>query len=68
MQVSQCSLCSICKFSTKSCPNYFDDIYVSLEINGLHVCSSDQKSDVPHQKANVRQKPYLMLVPHFGAI
>ena len=39
-RVSQCSLCSIYKFSTKSCPNYFDEIYVPLETNGVHTRSS----------------------------
>ena len=47
-RVSQCSLYSIYKFSTKSCPNYFDEIYVPLETNGVHTCSSYQKLNVPH--------------------
>ena len=34
-RVSQCSLCSIYKFFTKNCPNYFDEIYVPLETNGV---------------------------------
>ena len=29
-RVSQCSLCSIYKFFTKNCPNYFNEIYVPL--------------------------------------
>ena len=55
-RVSQCSLCSIYKFSTKSCPNYFDEIYVPLETNGVHTRSSYQKLNVPHRKTNVGQK------------
>ena len=55
-RVSQCSLCSIYKFSTKSCPNYFDEIYVPLETNGVHMRSSYQKLNVPHRKTNVGQK------------
>ena len=34
-----CSLCSIYKFFIKYCPNYFDEIYVPLETNGLHTRS-----------------------------
>ena len=34
-RVSQCSLCSIYKFFTKNCPNYFDEIGVPLETNGV---------------------------------
>ena len=33
--VSQCSLCSIYKFFTKNCPNYFAEIYVPLETTGV---------------------------------
>ena len=38
-RVSQCSLCSIYKFFTKNCLNYFNEIYVSLETNGVHTRS-----------------------------
>ena len=31
-------------------------MYVTLEINGIHTCSSYQKLSVPHQKTNVGQK------------
>ena len=55
-RVSQYSLCSVYKFFTKNCPNYFDEIYVPLEINGIHTRSSYQKLDVPHRKTNVGQK------------
>ena len=55
-RVSQCSLCSIYKFFTKNCPNYFDEIYVPLKTNGVHKHSSYQKLNVPHQKTNVGQK------------
>ena len=55
-RVSQCSLCSIYKFFTKNCPNYFDEIYVPLKTNGVHKRSSYQKLNVPHQKTNVGQK------------
>ena len=53
---SQCSLCSICTFFTKNFPNYFDEIYVPLETNGVPTHSSYQKLNVPHQKTNVGQK------------
>ena len=33
--VSQCSLCSVYKFFTNNFPNYFDEIYVPLEINEI---------------------------------
>ena len=55
-RISQCSLCSIYKFFAKNCPNYFDEIYVPLETNGVHTGSSYQKLNVPHRKANVGQK------------
>ena len=42
-RASQCFLCSVCKFLTKNCPNYFDETYVPLEINGVHTRSSYQK-------------------------
>ena len=44
------------KFFTKNCPNYFDEIYFPLEINGIHTRSSYQKLNVPHRKTNVGQK------------
>ena len=67
-RISQCSLRSIYKFFTKNCPknclkylNYFDEIYVPLDTNGVHTRSSYQKLNVPHRKTNVRQKalPYV---------
>ena len=54
-RVWQISLCSVYKFLAKDCPNYFDEIYVLLEINGIHKGLSYQKLNVPHQKSNVRQ-------------
>ena len=55
-RISQCSLCSIYKFFAKNCPNYFDEIYVPLETNGIHTPSSYQKLSVSHRKTNVGQK------------
>ena len=55
-RVSQCSLCSIYKFFTKNCLNYFDEINVPLETNGAHRLSSYQKLNVPHLEKNVGQK------------
>ena len=43
-------------FFTKNCPNYFDEICVLLETNGVHTRSSYQKLNVPHRKTNVGQK------------
>ena len=54
--VSQCSLCSRYKFFNKNCPNYFAEIYVPLETNGVQTRSSYQKLNVPHRKTNVVQK------------
>ena len=56
-RISQCSLCSIYNFFVKNCPNYFDEIYVPLETNGVHTRSPYQKLNVPHRKTNVGQKP-----------
>ena len=52
-RVSECSLCSIYKFYTKNCPNYFDELYVPLETDRVHTRSSYQKLNVPHRKTNV---------------
>ena len=40
---------------------YDNEIYVPLEINGVHTRSSYQKLNVPHRKTNVGQKalPYI---------
>ena len=54
-RVSQYSLCSIYNFFTKNCPNYFDEICVLLETNGVHTLSSYRKLNVPHRNANVGQ-------------
>ena len=55
-KISQCSLYSIYNFFAKNCPNYFDETYVLVETIGVHTCSSNQKLNVPHRKANVGQK------------
>ena len=55
-RVWQCSLSSIYKFFTKNYPNYFDEIYVSLETNGVQTRLSYQKLNVPYRKRNVGQK------------
>ena len=34
------SLCITYKFFTKNCPNYFDEIYVPLETNGVRTRSN----------------------------
>ena len=62
-RVSQCSLCSMYKFFTKNCPNYFDEIYVPLETNGVRARSSYQKLNVPHQKTIFRQKALSYIGP-----
>ena len=62
-RISQCSLCSIYKFFAKNCPNYFDEIYVPLETNGVHTRSSYQKLNVPHGKTNVGQKALFYVGP-----
>ena len=62
-RISQCSLISIYKFFAKNCPNYFDEIYVPLETNGVHKRSSYQKSNAPHQKTNVGQKALSYVCP-----
>ena len=55
-RVSQCSLCSIYKFFTNNCGNYFDEIYIALEANGVHTRSSYQKLNAPHRKTIIGQK------------
>ena len=35
---------------------YDNEIYVPLEINGVHTRSSNQKLNIPHRKTNVGQK------------
>ena len=62
-RISQCSLCSIYKFFAKNCPNYFDEIYVPLETNGVHMRSSYQKLNIPHRKTDVGQKALSYLGP-----
>ena len=41
--MKECSLCSIYRFFTKNCPNFFDEIHVPLETNGVHTRSLYQK-------------------------
>ena len=48
---------------TKKCPNYFDESYLPLEINGVHTRLSYQKLNVLRRKTNVEQKPYLTFAP-----
>ena len=55
-KISQWSLCSIHKFFTKNCPNYFDEKNIPLETNGVHTRSLYKKLNVPHRKTNVGQK------------
>ena len=55
-RISQRSLSSIYKFFAQNCRNYFDEIYVPLETNGVHTRSSYQKLNVLHWKTNVGQK------------
>ena len=43
-------------FLLRNYPNYFDEIYVPSETNGVHTRSSYQKLVVPHRKKNVGQK------------
>ena len=59
-RVFQCSLCSIYNFFTKNCPNYFDEIYVLLETNGVHTRSSYQKLVVPHRKKKCWTKSLIL--------
>ena len=68
-KVSQCFLCSMYKLFTKNCPNYFGEIYVLLETNGVRMLLSYQKVNGPHRKKKMLgKKPYLRLVPHSGTI
>ena len=56
-------------FLLRNYPNYFDEIYVPLETNGVHTRSSYQELVVPHRKKKMLdKKPYLMLVSDFGKI
>ena len=67
-RVSQCSLCSLYILFIKNCLNYFNEIYGSLETNGVHTRSSYQKLNVLHRKILDRKSYHLMLVPHFRII
>ena len=59
-RVSQCSLCSIYKFFTKNCPNYFDEIGVPLETNGVQTRFLYQKLSVPHRKTKSWEKSLIL--------
>ena len=63
MKEYQSSLCSVYKFFTKNCPDYFNDIYVPFGISGIHYRFSYQKLNVPPRKTNSGQKalPYVAL-------
>ena len=41
-------LCTVYISFSKNCPKYFDEIYVPLEIKGIHARPSCQKLNVPH--------------------
>ena len=58
-----CSQCSVYKFFTKNCANYFDEMYVSLETDGIHMHSLYQKLNVLHRKTNVEQKVWSYIGP-----
>ena len=62
-RVSPCSLCSIYKFFTKNCRNYFDEIFVPLEANRVHTRSSYQKLNAPHRKTNIGEKTLSYIGP-----
>ena len=55
-RISQCSLCSVFKFFFKNCPDYLDEIFFPVEINGVQTRSSYLKLNVPHRKTNIGQK------------
>ena len=55
-RVSRFCLCCVYKIFTKNCPNFFNEISLPLEINGVHTHSSYQKLIVPHRKTNAGQK------------
>ena len=48
---------------TKNWLYYFDEIYVPLEIKGIHTRSSYQKLNVFHRKTNVGQKALSFVGP-----
>ena len=56
----QCSLCSVYKFFSNNCPDYFDEIYFPVETRGVQTRSAHQKLKgalkVPHRKTNIGQK------------
>ena len=58
-EVLQCFLCSEYSFFMKDCPNYFNEMYVPLEINV--VCMhSYQTLNVPHQKNKCLMKSLIL--------
>ena len=56
MKVSQYSPCSVYNFFIKNCLSYLNEIYVPLEVSGVHMHSSYQKLNVPQQKTNTTKK------------
>ena len=55
-RISQCSLCSVYKFFSKSCPEYFDELFFPLETNGIRTRYSYQKLNIPKRTTNIGQK------------
>ena len=52
-RISQCSLSSVYKFFSKSCPDYFDELYFPAEVTGVRTRSSYQKLNLPRRKTNI---------------
>ena len=55
-------------FFTKNFPNFFDEIYVPLEINVIHTRSSYQRLIVLHEKKKMVGKKSFILIRDFGRI
>ena len=55
-RILQCSLGSVYKFFSKSCPDYYDELFFPAETNGVRTRSSYQKLGLPRRKTNIGLK------------
>ena len=55
-RISQCSVCSVYKFFTNACPDYFDELYFPVETIGVQTRSSYRKLNLPRRKTNMGLK------------
>ena len=56
-------VCSVYKFFAKSCPDYFDELYIPVENNGINTRFSFQKLTLPRRNTNIGQKALSYIGP-----